>query len=231
MSYKLLFALAVAVVALTGCSQNPIAGKAVAPERSDSEFLEARNARADELYVNPNSAEGGRAFRKIYVAAANLSKVQIIQPEGADPDSEWALDENEANIIQKALRDELGTTLSFESAYNIVEKREDSDMVINTTLVAIHPNSTRQEIAAGAQAGGALTVSMALVNTRTGNVMIRAVDTKSTDNIWAFNQVGNADPAINLIFRSWGNSMRRGLLNLQGRIYDPLAQPLQLKER
>jgi hypothetical protein len=231
MTNKLLLALVVGMMTLAGCSQNPTSGKGVAPEQSDPEFLEARNARADELYVNPNSAEGGRAFRKIYVAPANLSKVQIIQPEGADPDSEWALDAAEKNVVQKALHDELAATLGFESAYNIVEKREDSDMVINTTLVAIHPNSTRQEIAAGAKAGGALTVSMALVNTKTGNVMIRAVDTKSTDNIWAFNQVGNADPAINLIFRSWGNSMRRGLLNLQGRTYDPLAQPLQLKER
>jgi hypothetical protein len=72
---------------------------------------------------------------------------------------------------------------------------------------------------------------MALVNTATGNVMVRSVDTKSTDDIWAFDQIDNEDPAIDLIFRSWGNSMRRGLLNLQGRTNDPLAQPLLLKER
>ena len=53
----------------------------------------------------------------------------------------------------------------------------------------------------------------------------------STDDIWAFNQLDNEEEAINLLFRSWGNSMRRGLLNLQGRTNDPLTQPLLLKER
>ena len=231
MSQKLLLAMAIGLITLAGCSQNPTASKSVAPEREDPAFLEAKNARADELYVNPDSAKGGSAFRKIYIAPANLSKLQIIQPEGAEPDTEWEIDDVEASVVQKALHNELATTLSFESAYNIVETREESDMVIKTTLVAIHPNSTRAEIEAGAKAGGALTVSMALINTKTDNVMIRTVDTKSTDNIWAFNQVENDDPAINLIFRSWGNSMRRGLLNLQGRAFDPLANPLQLKER
>ena len=104
-------------------------------------------------------------------------------------------------------------------------------MSIFTTIVAIHPNATLAEVTAGARSGGAITVSVALVNTATDKVMVRTVDTKSTDNIWAFHQVDNKDEAIDLIFRAWGNSMRRGLLHLQGRSSDPLAEPLILKEK
>ncbi|MDG2273627.1 MAG: hypothetical protein P8L39_15125, partial [Halioglobus sp.] len=71
----------------------------------------------------------------------------------------------------------------------------------------------------------------ALINAASGAVMVRAVDTKSSDDIWAFNQVQNDDPAIDLIFRSWGNSIRRGVLQLQGRSNDPLAQPITLREQ
>jgi hypothetical protein len=59
--------------------------------------------------------------------------------------------------------------------------------------------------------------------------MVRLIDTKSTDNIWAFNNLENTDPAVNLIFKAWGNSMRRGILQLQGRSVDPTMEALQLK--
>lgn len=230
--YQRLIPLLLAVTfGLGGCAENPVADSSVAPERDDPGFYEARNSRADELYLNPESAEGGASFRNIYIAPANLSKIQIIQPEGGERDEAWDVTDIEDSIIQNALREEFTVALSFESAFNVVETREESDMIIKTTVVAIHPNATRAEVEAGKRRGGAVTVSMALVNTATGNVMVRSVDTKSTDDIWAFNQVENEDEAIDLLFRSWGNSMRRGLLNLQGRTNDPLVQPLLLKER
>jgi len=231
MYQKILPVLLTALFVLGGCAENPVADNSVAPERDDTGFYEARNSRSDELYLNPDSAKGGSAFRKVYVAPANLAKMQVIQPEGASGDEAWDISDIEDGIIQNALREEFTIALGYESAFNVVETREESEMVINTTVVAIHPNATRAEVAAGARRGGAITVSMALVNTATGNVMVRSVDTKSTDDIWAFDQIDNEDPAIDLIFRSWGNSMRRGLLNLQGRSNDPLAQPLLLKER
>jgi hypothetical protein len=49
------------------------------------------------------------------------------------------------------------------------------------------------------------------------------VDTQTSDDIWAFNQVEAGDPAFNRIFRAWGNSLRIGLLELQGRSKGPLA--------
>jgi hypothetical protein len=99
-------------------------------------------------------------------------------------------------------------------------------MIIHTTVVPIHPSANRAEVAAGAKSGGAITISVALINAETGKVMIRTDDTKSIDNIWAFHEVENDVEAVNLIFRAWGNSMRRGLLHLQGRSSDPLMQTL-----
>jgi len=107
----------------------------------------------------------------------------------------------------------------------------DAEIVVNTTVVAMHPNATWADVKAGAKPGGAITVSIALVNGAGGDVMIRSVDTKSTDDIWAFHQVENDDPGINLIFRSWGNSIRRGMLQLQGRTNDPLAPVIQVKQQ
>ena len=102
---------------------------------------------------------------------------------------------------------------------------------MHTTIVAVHPNATRAQVAAGAKDGGSVTASIALVNASNGEVMVRSVDTKSTDQISAFHMVGNDVPAANLIFRSWGNSIRRGMLHLQGRSTDPLMQPLMVKEQ
>ena len=230
MSLKLLSALAASLLLLGGCVQNDTPDY-TPPERGDPAFLKGKNTRADQLYMNADSPAGGRDFRNIYIAPANLSKIQIIQPEGAKADDKWKVDDIESGILQKSIQTEFATALSYESAFNIVDSRDKAEIIVHTTVVAIHPNATRAEIAAGSKTGGAITASMSLVNASTGDVMVRSVDTKSSDNIWAFNQVSNDDPAINLIFRSWGNSMRRGILQLQGRSSDPLAQPIKMKEQ
>jgi hypothetical protein len=230
MSLKLLSALAASLLLLGGCVQNDTPDY-TPPERGDPEFLRGKNTRADQLYMNADSPAGGRDFRKVFIAPANLSKIQIVQPEGAEADEEWKVDDIESGILQKAINTEFATALSYESAFNIVDSQDKAEIVVHTTVVAIHPNATRAQVAAGSKTGGSITASMALVNASTGNVMVRSVDTKSSDNIWAFHQVSNDDPAVNLIFRSWGNSMRRGILQLQGRSNDPLAQPINLKEQ
>jgi hypothetical protein len=230
MSLKLLSALAASLLLLGGCVQNDTPDY-TPPERGDPEFLKGKNTRADQLYMNADSPAGGRDFRKVFIAPANLSKIQIVQPEGAEADEEWKVDDIESGILQKAINTEFATALSYESAFNIVDSQDKAEIVVHTTVVAIHPNATRAQVAAGSKTGGSITASMALVNASTGNVMVRSVDTKSSDNIWAFHQVSNDDPAVNLIFRSWGNSMRRGILQLQGRSNDPLAQPINLKEQ
>jgi len=226
---KLFPALLVCLLLSSGCAQNTVDTAAAAPERGDEGFLVARNSRADELYINADTNQGARAFRKVYLAPVNDANIQIIQPSGASRDDGWEITDIEDGVLQNAMAREFGEALSFESAYNVVNRREEADMIIHTTIVAIHPNATRSAIAAGAKAGGAITVSVALTNAATGNVMVRSVDTKSTDNIWAFNNIENGEPAVNQIFKAWGNSMRRGLLHLQGRSVDPLVEPLQLK--
>jgi len=215
---------------LGACAQNTVDTSAAVPERGDEGFMVARNSRADELYVNMESAKGGSAFREIYIAPINDANIQIIQPEGTGFGDGWEVTDIEEGILQNAMAGEFSRALAYESAFNIVNRRAEADMVVHTTIVAIHPNASKEAVQAGAaKSGGAITVSLALINAGTGEVMVRSVDTKSTDNIWAFNNMENADPAINLIFRAWGNSMRRGLLHLQGRSSDPLTDPMQLK--
>jgi len=226
MSYKPLLALA--VLLLYGCAQNDTPQYS-APEQGDPDYLKGGNTRADELYMNSEPEPGGRDFRDVYIAPADLSNIRIIQPEGATADQGWQVTDIEDELLQKAIVTQFAAALSFPSAYNIVTSPTKSEITIHTTVVAIHPNANRAEIAAGAKSGGAITASIALVNTRSGEVMVRSVDTRSSDNIWAFNRVGNDDQAVNLIFRSWGNSIRRGMVHLQGRSNDPLAQPVKLK--
>ena len=230
MSMKHLAAMAAALLILGGCAQSNTKDY-VAPERGDADYLKGKNTRADELYLNSSSPAGGRNFRNVYIAPADLSRLQIIQPEGAGQDKDWQVTDVEDGVLQKAIQDEFAAALAYQSAFNIVASREQAEIVVHTTVVAIHPNANREQVAAGAKAGGAITVSMALVDAKSGVVLVRSVDTKSTDDIWAFHQLENEDNAVNLIFRSWGSSMRRGILRLQGRSNDPLADPIMTKEQ
>jgi hypothetical protein len=227
---RLLPLLAAALLALSACTQTDT-NDYTAPERGDPEYLKGKNTRADQLYVSTDTEAGGRDFRNVYIAPADLSKLLIIQPEGVEADQGWQLSDIENSNLQQAINREFTATLGFESAYNIVPTREQAEIIVHTTLVAIHPNATRAQVEAGAREGGAITASIALVNASSGTVMVRSVDTKSSEQIWAFHQVGNNDPAVNLIFRSWGNSIRRGMLQLQGRSSDPLSTPVLLQEQ
>ena len=231
MPSKLIPALVASIFLLTGCATGETTAKVVVPEKSDPDFLVARNAHSDQLYLNPNASPDARTFREVYIAPLNLSKLQVIQPEGVNSDQEWEIRDIEDGILQNAMVKEFSAALSFESAYNVVDRRANADMIIHTTVVAIHPYATKAEVAAGAKSGGAITINLALINAETGTVMVRTVDTKSTDNIWAFHEIDSEAEAVNLIFRAWGNSMRRGLLHLQGRSRDPLMETMQLKEQ
>lgn len=230
MSDTRLALLLASFMVLGACSQLDT-GSSTAPERGDPAFLQGVDTRADELYVNSATQPGARNFRNVYIAPANLANMRVIQPEGATADGGWQVTETEENTLQKAIIREFSAGLSFESAFNIVDGREQAEIIVNTTVVAVHPNESRDAVAAGATPGGAITVSIALVNAASGAVMVRSIDTKSSDDIWAFNQVDNDDPAIDLIFRSWANSIRRGMLQVQGRSNDPLVQPMVLQEQ
>ena len=83
--------------------------------------MKGKNTRADALYMNTQIGAGGRDFRNVFIAPADLSKIQIIQPEGATADEEWKVSEIEDASLQKAIIKEFTATLSFQSAYNIVD--------------------------------------------------------------------------------------------------------------
>ena len=222
-------AVLASAVLLGACAQNTVDTVAATPEKGDADFMVARNSRSDQLYVNMDSAEGGNTFRKIFIAPVNDANIQIIQPEGTGRGDGWDVNDIEDGILQNAMAGEFSRALSYESAFNIVNSRAEADMIVHTTIVAIHPNVSKAVHESSGKSGGAITVSLALVNAATGDVMVRSVDTKSTDNVWAFNNLETEDQAVNLIFRSWGNSMRRGILHLQGRSVDPTIEALQLK--
>jgi hypothetical protein len=223
-------AVLIATLVLAACTQTDAVDYAP-PEKGDPEYMKGKNTRADALYISSDTGPDGRDFRNVYVEPADLSDIRIIQPEGATADEEWAVSDVEDEILQNAIIREFTHTLGYQSAYNIVEQQDQAEIIVHTTVVAIHPYATRTEVEAGARSGGAVTASIALVNARTGAVMVRSVDTKSTDNIWAFHQVNNDEPGYALIFRNWGNSIRRGMLQLQGRSTDPLAQPVLVKKQ
>lgn len=223
-------ALLASLAVLGACAQLDESGN-VAPERGDSSYFKGVDTRADELYINREGPTGANDFRNVYIAQANLSNMMIIQPEGEIPDAGWEVTKEENEILQAAIHREFTAALAHQSAYNIVDDMAQAEIVVNTRVVAIHPNTTRAAVEAGAKPGGAVTVSIALVHGTSGDVMVRSVDTKSTDNIWAFNQVDNDEPAVDLVFRSWGNTIRRGMLQLQGRTSDPLAPVIQLEQQ
>ena len=229
MSTKLRTVLLVLLITIGGCAQFDAWTSTLARPARTAEPAEVVT-RADAIYVNSAATAAARDLRNVYIAPVNLANMQIIQPEGGSADIEWWVTDTEDQILQKAIADEFTAALGYESAFYLVAMPEAAQIVVNTAVVAIHPNVTRAASAASTSPGGAITVSIALANAVSGEVMVRVVDTRSTDDVWAFNQVEYGDTAFNPIFRAWGDSIRLGLLQLQGRSKDALATSLTTKQ-
>jgi Protein of unknown function (DUF3313) len=227
MSTKLHMVLLALLITLGGCAQLDAWTSTLARPAKTAEPADDVVARADAVYINSAAAGAGRDFRNVYIAPVNLANMQIIQPEGGSADIEWWVTDTEDQILQQAITEQFTAALGSESAFYIVATPEAAQIVVNTAVVAIHPNVTRAASAAHTSPGGAITVSIALANAVSGEVMVRVVDTRSTDDIWAFNQVDHGDTGFNQIFRAWGDSIRLGMLQLQGRSSDALAVPLK----
>jgi hypothetical protein len=205
--------LLVLLLLLGGCAQLD-AFIASATERKAPAVAPGVTKGADAVYINQGAALAVADYRNVYIAPANLANMQVIQPEGAAADSEWWVTEKEDGVLQRAIADAFTAALGFESAFYTVATPQSAQILIETAVVAIHPHVTRKAAAADTGKSGAITVSIALVN----------ADTRSSDDIWAFNQVQAGDPAFNPIFRAWGDSIRIGLMQLQGRSTDPLVR-------
>ena len=174
----------------------------------------------NKLFINPDAPAYVAGFRNVYIAPANLANMQVIQPEGAPADSEWWVTEQEDTLLQRAIALEYTLALTHQSDFNIVTDRAQAQLVINTAVVAVHPHVTRASVARDAKdarTGGLLTVSVAVVDAASSAVLVRAVDTRPSDDIWAFNQVTSDDPALNQVFAGVGADIRQGILQLQGR--------------
>jgi hypothetical protein len=224
--------LALLSLVLSACSNQQQVSPDV-PERGDKDYFTVRDSIADEVYVSPNAFERERfdSVRKLYIAPANTSQTQIIQPPGVDSSDldAWVMTPEEDALLQNTLAVAFTESLEIDNSFDVVDRREDAELVLYSTVVALHPNQSRSAASAGARTGGTITMSFALVNPDNGTVAIRILDSKSTDDIVSFNKIQGDMSAVELLLRSWGGQMRRSLMFLQGRYNDPLMGPLQLK--
>jgi hypothetical protein len=192
-------------------------------KHNDADASAGGDTPVNKRFINPDAPAYVAGFRNIYIAPANLANMQVIQPEGAPADSEWWVTEEEDTLLQRAIALEYTLALTHQSDFTIVTDRAQAQLVINTAVLAIHPHVTRASVAKHGKTGGLLTVSVAIVDAASGAVLVRAVDTWPSDDIWAFNQMSGDDPARDKIFADVGAEIRQGILQLQGR---PEQSPL-----
>ena len=214
MSIKPLIALACAQLLLSGCAEF----EAWSANLNAPAAAQAPAAPETKLYVTATAPAAVADFRNVYIAPANLANMQVIQPEGAASDGEWWVTDEEAAVLQRTIALEFTIALTSRADFNIVSSASQAQLVVNTAVVAVHPNEARASVIdKGGQPSGSITVSLAVVDAASGVVLVRSVDTRTSENIWALNEVQGEDPALNLVFAAWGEDLRRGLLELQGR--------------
>lgn len=216
MSTKPIGACLCALVLLAGCAEldNLLYG---APKTATAGAQASAGVDADAVYINPQAHAAGATLRNVYIAPANFANMQVIQPEGASADGEWWITEEENQLLQAALAYEFAIALAYQSSFNVVYNPAQADLLLETSVVAVHPDETRGSVARRTTPGGAITVSIAAVNARSKAVVMRTVDTLASDDVWSFNQAKKDDPALAEVFRAWGDAVRRALLKAQGR--------------
>ena len=208
------------------------------PEKGDPAYFKVRDSIADEVYVNQDTTKGDwlDGVRRIYIAPTNTSRTQIIQPRGvrsSDLDA-WVMTDDEQVVLQNKFAKEMTRALEVDNAFYVVNDRSTAQAVIHSNIVAVHPYQARSVGQAGGKVGGAVTMTFSLVDPMDDKVMIHLLDSKSTNNIWAFDQMDNDKTALDLIFAEWGNQFRRSVLFLQGRlseIIEPPAMQMKTQER
>ena len=221
---------------LSACAEQQAKKTSKVPERGDPEYFKVRDSMADEVYVNKDAAKLDwiDEVRRIYIAPANTSRTQIIQPHGVragDIDA-WTMDDEEHAVMQNKFFRSMSESLESGHAFHVVDHREDAQAVLYSRVIAVHPYEPKSVVDAGGTTGGSVTMSFSLVDPVDRKVMVRMLDSKSTDDIWAFHNMTedgeeNQD-ALELIFSSWGYQIRRSMLFLQGRL-NAVEPAVQLK--
>ena len=221
---------AVSAVLLSACSTQQSVDTSL-PEQGNPEYFKVRDSMADEVYVTEDLTKRAwfNGIRRIHIAPLNLSKMQIIQPHGAEGEEEWEVDDIERDVVRKTFVREMTRAMEADQAFHIVAQEDEAQAVLYARVIAVHPYRTRTEAEAeGGRGGGAITMSFALVDPSDNQVAIRALDSKSTDDIWAFDNIKDERDAIDLVFESWGYQIRRSLLFMQTRL-DAVQMPVLLK--
>ena len=218
-----------AVVLLAACSgQQKVDVKL--PEQGSADYFKVRDSLADEVYVTDDASKRDwfNGIRRVYIAPLRLDSMQIVQPPSARGEERWEVDDIEQQVVQSTFVREMTRAMEADQAFHIVATREEAQAVMYARVIAVYPNLTRSEFeASGGRSGGAITMSFALVDPADDKVVIRALDSKSTDDIWAFDNIKDDRNAIDLLFESWGYQIRRSLLFLQARL-DAVQVPMLL---
>lgn len=217
---------------LAGCASGDRID-AKAPEQGDPNYFKMRDSMADEVYVTDDQSKRSwfNDIRRIYVEPLDLSTMQIVQPRGVRGDDAWEVDELERKVAGETFLREMARAMEADQAYHVVGGRDEAQAILYARVIAVHPYRTRaQAEAEGGRGEGAVTISFALIDPSDDAVVIRAIDTKSTDDIWAFDNIQDDRDAIDLLFDAWGHQIRRSLLFLQGRL-DSVPTPVLLKRQ
>ena len=225
-------AAAMTLALLSACATEESVNTSV-PEQGNPDYFKVRDSMADEVYVTDNleKREWFDGIRRIYIAPLNMSGMQIIQPHGATGDDRWEVDDVEQGVLQNTFVREMTRAMEADQAFHIVASRENAQAELHSRVIAVHPYRTRSEAETeDGRGGGAVTMTFTLVDTADNEVAIRAIDSKSTDDIWAFDNIQDDRDAIDLIFESWGYQIRRSMLFLQKRL-DAVTTPILLKRQ
>ena len=231
MRHVLLPATALATVVLLGACSGQQSVDARMPEQGDPDYFKIRDSMADEVYVTDDASkrEWFNGIRRIYIAPLNTASMQIIQPPGASDEEIWEVDDIEQGVVEKTFVREMTRAMEADQAFHIVARPEEAQATLHGRIIAVHPYRTRSEAEAeGGRGRGAITMSFALVDPADNKVAIRALDSKSTDDVWAFDNVKDERGSIDLLFESWGYQIRRSLLFMQARL-DAVQMPVLLK--
>jgi hypothetical protein len=217
---------------LTGCA-NQQTVTADIPERGDPDYLKVRDSIADEVYVNPNASEivDLDTVRTIFIEPIDTSKTQIIQPPNVrDSDMDaWAMTAGVHERLQASLQTAFTAALQLDDAFQVVNSREKAGLLLYPTVIALYPDTPKSVADSGKGGGGSITMSYAFMNAENDKVVIRMLDSKSTDDIWGFEGTDGDITAADRLYQSWGHQMRRSLMFLQGRLSDPTIDAMQLK--
>ncbi|MCB1676933.1 MAG: hypothetical protein KDI01_11625 [Halioglobus sp.] len=185
------------------------AGHGRAPGPGDS--VAEADVTAGTAAAAPDTGERQR----ILVGPADFSRLRVLTKRGAKADRQWQVTPAEAAVWQQAIEKEFAAALLADGAFSIVGQPGQAQGVVRVTLQWIRPGATGGKGDKSNTGGGAIAATLTVLDQRTGAVVLRALETRATDDIGAFYRIDRAQPAIALICRAWGESLRRGMLALR----------------